>query len=135
MRAQVTLEWLMLGLVALSLLAIASVAISRAQSAQTTLAERKILQLQVEELGYYADQICVLGEGNARVVPLSPMGFELNYDAGAKTLNMSKGADSTLRTTLCTIQADADGYSSKAYLKFGRDATSNRPIVRISNQP
>ena len=133
LRGQLTLEWLMLGLVALSLLLIASAAIARASSAQTTLSEQRILQLQVEELGYYADQICVLGEGNARMVTLSPLSFELRYDAGV--LNMSKGDQSAARAMICPIEADLDGYRGQAYLRFERDPVSERPVVRIANQP
>jgi len=130
---QVTLEWLMLGLVALSLLLIASAAIARAQNAQTNLAEKRILQLQIEELGYYADQICVLGEGNAHVVALSPLVFELRYADGA--LNMSKGRLSAMRATACPVMADRTDYKGRAYLRFERDALSGQAAVRIANQP
>ncbi|VVC02362.1 Uncharacterised protein [uncultured archaeon] len=131
---QVTLEWLMLGVLALTLLLIASAAISRAQSAQTNLAEKRILQLQVQEIGYYADQICVLGEGNTQTVALSPIYFTLAYSDSV--LNMSKGKMSALRKTLCPINVvDADGYKAMAYLTFERDTTGGRPQVRIANKP
>jgi len=123
----------MLGLVALSLLLIASTAIAQASSAQTTLSERRILQLQVEELGYYADQICVLGEGNARVVALSPMEMQMGYEEG--NLSMSNGKQTYSRAMLCPVVVDLDGYNHQAYLRFERDASSGRPIVRIANQP
>ena len=132
-RGQVTLEWLMLGLVALALLAIAAMALSRAQEAQTTLSEQRVLQLQVEELGYYADQICVLGEGNARMVTLSSQSFELRYENGG--LNMSMGKHSASRSTICPIEADLDRYRGQAYLRFKRDPNDEKPMVSITNQP
>jgi hypothetical protein len=153
LRAQASVEWLMLGLLALALLAIAAMAVSRAQTAQTTLAERRILQMEVREMAYYADQICVLGAGNSQVLELAPPAIHLEYDAGAHGLAVWKkarngtetrcadgsmaaycGEDAQFAKTLCAIEVNpADGYGTRAYLYY--EAGSNPPIVRISNQP
>ena len=142
LRAQASVEWLMLGLLALALLSIAAMAVMRAQSAQTTLAERRILQMEVREMAYYADQICALGAGNSQVVELAPPSIHLEYDAGAHGLVIWKAganasaspADSQFAKTLCKMEvSQPEGYGSRAYLYY--EAGSNPAAVRISARP
>ena len=143
----------MLGLLALALLAIAAMAVSRAQSAQTTLAERRILQMEVREMAYYADQICALGAGNSQVVELAPPPIHIEYDASARGLMAWKkapngtanrcadgsmsaycGEDAQFARTLCKMEvSQPEGYGSRAYLYY--EAGSDPASVRISAQP
>ena len=128
----------MLGLLALSLLAVAAMAVMRVQSAQSTLAERRILQMEVREMAYYADQLCVLGAGNSQRVELAPPALHLEYNSSAGGLAAwkvgSSAADTQFSKTLCRIDVNpAEGYGSQAYLYY--EAGSNPPVVRVSNQP
>lgn len=137
-RGQVTVEWLMLVLLSLALLAIAATAISRASSAQTTLAERNMLRMQVEEMGHYADEICMMGEGNARTVALAPVAFDLRYEDASKNLIILRNGWNYSRQTLCAIEANLTGYGARAYLRYEwmTDAGGDkRPGVLILTEP
>ncbi len=118
-RGQLTAEWLMLLLLAISLLAIASVAISNASAAQTSLAERNMLRMELEEMGHYADEICVMGAGNARTVALAPVAFNLSYDETSHNLTIRGRNFAYSRTQLCPVElADSNGYADRAYLQY-----------------
>ena len=137
-RGQVTAEWLMLVLLSLALLAIAATAISRASSAQTSLAERNMLRMEAEEMGHYADEICVMGEGNTRTVALAPVAFGLGYDDASKNLTISRSGWNYSRTVLCPIEANETGYGGQAYLRYRwmPDAGGiERPGVLILTKP
>lgn len=140
-RGQVTAEWLMLALLSLALLGIAATAISSASSAQTGLAERSMLRMEAEEMGHYADEICVMGEGNARTVALAPVAFALAYDDASKNLTIfpaSRNGWNHSRTVLCPIEANETGYAGRAYLRYQpmHDAGgAERPGVLILAKP
>ncbi len=128
----------MLALLSLALLAIAATAVSRASSAQTSLAERNMLRMEVEEMGHYADEICVMGSGNARTVALAPVGFELGYDSSSKNLTISRKGWNYSRAVLCAVEPDAADYGQRAYLHYQLivDAGgAERPGVKISTSP
>ncbi len=125
----------MLALLALSLLAIAATAITHASGAQTDLAERNILRMEAEEMGHYADEICVMGEGNARSVALAPVEFVLSYDDLSKNLTISRKGWNYSRTVLCAVEADAGNYTQRAYLRYKwipDAAGTERPGVKIT---
>lgn len=137
-RGQVTAEWLMLILLSLVLLAVAAAAISRASSAQTSLAERSMLRMEAEEMGHYADEICVMGEGNARTVALAPVAFELGYDSSSKDLTISRDGWNYSRSVICAVEPDAANYTQRAYLRYQWMADAGgveRPGVRIAASP
>lgn len=137
-RGQVTAEWLMLVLLSFALLAIAATAISRATGAQTSLAERNMLRMEVEEMGHYADEICVMGEGNARTSALAPAAFDLHYDDASKNLTISRNGWNYSRQTLCPVEANATGYGGRAYLRYQWMADAGgteRPGVLILTKP
>ena len=137
-RGQLTAEWLMVVLISLTLLGIAAGAVSRASGAQTSLAERNMLRMEVEEMGHYADEICVMGSGNARTVALAPVGFALGYNSSSKNLTISRNGWNYARAVLCQIEANATGYVGRAYLRFQRMADAGgteRPAVLIATKP
>ena len=138
-RGQLTVEWLMLLLLVISLLAIASFAISNAATAQTNLADRDMLRMELEEMGHYADEICVMGVGNARVVELAPVAFNLSYDDSSHNLTISKGNFEYSRTLLCPMRLDdTSGYGEKAYLQYaemGDSDADDPPGASISSEP
>jgi hypothetical protein len=102
------------------------------------LAERNILRMEAEEMGHYADEICVMGDGNARTVALAPVAFGLNYDGTSRNLTISRNGWNYSRTVLCPIEADETGYGGRAYLRYQWMADANgdeRPGVRIATSP
>ena len=134
MRAQASIEWLMLGLLALTLLLVAGGAVMRMQAAQSSLAERRVLQLQVQEMAYYANSICVLGEGNAQRMDLAPLAFELEYNDTAKELEIAgRGGSREGAPVVCPLDINpSDGYGAQAYLYY--EPQNGKAGVRISDK-
>ena len=90
MRAQITLEALVLAAMGISLLLIASVAIQRLGSAQQDAHSFSLLASHAHAIANSADEICVLGEGNSRVVPLSQYAFEIESGADKKGIILKR---------------------------------------------
>ncbi|VVB56931.1 Uncharacterised protein [uncultured archaeon] len=135
MRGQASMEWLMLGLLALTLLLVAAGAVMRMQGAQAGLAERRVLQLQVQEMAYYANSICVLGEGNAQALDLAPMEFMLSYNGSGHELVMAgKGGGAQTARVACPVNVEkAGGWGTRAYLYY--EPQNGRAGVRVSDRP
>ncbi len=135
LHGQLTVEALMLGALALSLLIIAALAISRLQAGQADLFSRRTLQTELEGLGRYVDEICVLGEGNARTMALADMPMELQSDAAAGALSVGRGSWKESRKTICPVEVDhGAAYGATAYLWY-EPTTAGGPGVRISPTP
>lgn len=135
-RGQLTLETLMVALVGLGLLLVAVVALNRIQSGQQTVFEQRMLQTEAGALQAAAEEICVLGEGNARMVPLAPMRQTFEYDAANRRLILNTSRGAAFSKLLCPIELlQPDGYGEKAYLWFERDTYSGELKIRMSNQP
>ncbi|MDE1798047.1 MAG: hypothetical protein KGH63_01415 [Candidatus Micrarchaeota archaeon] len=134
------MEALMLGALALSLLIIAAIVISRLQAGQADLFARRTLQTELAGLGQYADEICVLGEGNARQMELAPPqaggagSLNLTVSDGGRVLAVQQGNWSASYRTLCPAGADGGPYGAYAYLWYEAQADGSAG-VRISPQP
>ena len=130
----------MLGALALSLLVIAALAISRLQAGQADLFARRTLQTELEGIGQYADEICVLGEGNARMMALAPPqpggagALNLTVSDGGRSLFVSQGNWSAGYHALCPVGADGGPYGANAYLWY-EGQPDGSPGVRISPSP
>lgn len=131
-RGQLTLEALLLLALALSLLIIAALAISRLQAGQAGLFARRTMQTELEGIGQYVDEICVLGEGNARTMELSALGINLSTDASGRTLVVQEGAWTAQRAVLCAATVDSSAsLEGTAYLWYQARADGS-PGVEIS---
>jgi len=74
---------------------------------QADLFSRRMLQTELEGIGQYSDEICVLGIGNARMMTLAPPQLDGNgalnlttTDSG-RTLTVAQGNWSDAYHTLC----------------------------------
>ena len=90
-------------------------------------------------MGHYADEICVMGTGNARTVALAPVTFELSYDGTSHNLTITKGKFAYSRSVLCPVDVvDGNGYGERAYLQYaqngGAGGQTGRPGTSISSQ-
>jgi hypothetical protein len=132
-KGQLTVEALMLGALALSLLFIAALAVSRLQYAQADLFSKRTLQMELEGLGQYVDEICVLGVGNARTMALSGTSLELHYDDANHQLVVSRGTWTSSRPVICPVTVDPDAsFGGMAYLWYEENPVSGGPSVVIS---
>lgn len=123
----------MVFLIGLCLLLIAAGAISRLEGVQGLVFGKKILQDEANEIVWYADEICILGGGNSRVVPLAKNVFEIEGDEGGMNL---RGKNNIVgKETLCKISVEPDEeFFDYAYLWHETDA-NGEPYVKISSKP
>ncbi|MFH1095072.1 MAG: hypothetical protein V1728_02545 [Candidatus Micrarchaeota archaeon] len=136
-RAQLTAEALMLMAITLSILVVAAFSISKMQNWEQSLFEKKVLTSELDGIISYADEICVLGPGNSRVMSLAPVGFTLDGTDHELTLNAAQGSLSMNRESLCNVEPDGNTvYSNKIYLWYdGISTYDGRTNVRISPNP
>jgi hypothetical protein len=134
-KAQVTLELLLVFLIGLSVLFISMSAITRLQGAQGIIFEKKILQDEANEISRYADEICILGEGNSRMVPLAKNVFTIVEGSGGYDIILQSSKNSAYAKTICKISIKPDSkFSTFAYLWHETDS-NNEPYVMVSPEP
>ncbi|MFH0927149.1 MAG: hypothetical protein V1822_01070 [Candidatus Micrarchaeota archaeon] len=128
MRAQITLEALLVAAVGLSLLLIAALAINKLSTAQEGAQIALGLQNDAQQLANSADEICSLGEGNARVIPLSRKGEAVS--SGNKNITVFYGGQASSRPALCKVDVRAAApFGKSAFLWY-----ENSQVV-ISSEP
>jgi len=118
MRAQITLEALLLAAVGISLLLIASVAVQKLSGVQQDMHAFSLLKNHAQTIANTADEICILGEGNSRTVPLSQYAFELKTGADKKGIILQKDNMQTVAQTMCKIDVRGASFSKTAYLWY-----------------
>ena len=92
--------------------------------------------MEVREMAYYANSVCVLGEGNAQGVELAPYPFALEYNDTAKELVISNAKNTTRESAgvVCPVHVDpANGYGTQAYVYY--EAQIGMAGARISDKP
>ncbi|MFH1306259.1 MAG: hypothetical protein ABIH83_01200 [Candidatus Micrarchaeota archaeon] len=132
MKGQLTLEMLVVGALALALLLIAASAVSKIQYAEAMMFERKILQEELHYMAEYADEICILGAGNARTVPLSNTPLNIDASENKKMLIVKLGEWHAVEETACEIKIIENvPFQNTAYLWY----EENEDKVILSSEP
>ena len=130
-KGQLTFEALLAAACALSLLLIAAAAISKMHEAQNYAFERGIVAKEMDAIANYADEICILGDGNARAVPLAPVRLLLENE-GDRMLVASLGEWKIKKAIICKARVEAEvPFSQEAYLWHEREG--EEPVVVISS--
>jgi len=131
-RGQLTFEALLAGAMALALLLIATAAIAKMHEAQNYAFERGIVAKEMDAIANYADEICILGDGNARAVPLAPVRLLLMVE-GERMLVASSGDWQIKRAVICRARVEAGApFSKEAFLWHEREG--EEPVVVISSE-
>jgi hypothetical protein len=113
-RAQITLEALLVAAVGLSLLLIAAGALQRLGDAQEGARDSLALSAGAQALANSADEICALGAGNSRIVPLPVGGIFISADSYG--VNASRGRLFAVRPCLCPLEVRAGDFGHEAFL-------------------
>jgi len=116
MKAQITIESLLIAAIGISLLIIAAVAVSKLSSAQYSIHQNSLIKNQLLQIAQSADEICVLGEGNSRTILLSGYGFRIEATANSKGIIAKKNETVAVANLLCPIEILESDFSSHAYL-------------------
>jgi len=132
-KGQLSLEALLLLALSLSLLGIAVFTVNNLQQKQIRTMQQATVKTSLGDIASAADEICVLGQGNSRALPISQYPFRLS--AQGKTLSASLGNWSSTRTLICTPDADGLEFYGTAYLWFEETAGGSVPKIRVSINP
>ncbi|MFA5108053.1 MAG: hypothetical protein WC492_00800 [Candidatus Micrarchaeia archaeon] len=116
-KGQLTLETLLVCAVALSLLIIAASAVNEMQNSQEGILQKKSLKDGVDMIADYADEICILGEGNSRTVEIAYTKFGISTDN--RKIIATDGRWNYSRDVLCNPKVIANSKFEKiAYLWY-----------------
>ncbi|MEM4361287.1 MAG: hypothetical protein QXV83_04075 [Candidatus Anstonellaceae archaeon] len=129
-KAQVTIETLVVFLISLSLIMIALATVSILDKSQRKIAYNGLLYMQADQILEFANQACILGEGNYYTLKLSNIGLSITQK-DPKVLVFQSGQISTERSFICPIKLLWSGrYYSYLYLWYdeGEIVISNKPI-------
>ena len=116
MKAQISLETLLVLLFGLALLGAAMVAVNKIGALQSDAAYSSMLQKAADNVASSADEICTLGEGNSRTVQLPKFEIRMKADGGAFAI-FAKGANAT-RRTICPLSLRNGNFTGEIYLWF-----------------
>jgi hypothetical protein len=114
MKAQASAEALMAFALGLVLLGIALGAVNSIRESHAKAAHSALLSRAADDVAEYADEICVMGEGNSRMAPLPS--FPISFSYSNNSLLLSSGGAYAERETICPIEVKAENISEKAYL-------------------
>lgn len=102
LRGQVTLEYILVSLVILSLLSISVFSLMKIKDGSDNMV--KIMQFKSDALSVYnaAADVCALGKGNSRVVSIStPM--TVSFEANGKLLVFGYNGNEIVKTLECPL--------------------------------
>jgi len=117
MRAQITLEALLLFAIGVGLLLISVSAVSKLTDAQNSMHKTATTKQALNSIANYADEICVLGEGNSRTVLLA-YPFVLNSGSDKKGLVVKLQNTRLVAQTKCQVQIKNSNFQKIAYLWY-----------------
>ncbi|MCX8163255.1 MAG: hypothetical protein N3D10_01740 [Candidatus Micrarchaeota archaeon] len=117
-RAQITVETLLVFLISLSLVLIALATVNIIDKTQKKAAYSGLLNMQADQIVEFANQACILGEGNYYTLSLSNIGLSITQK-DEKTLVFESGSLREEREFICPIKLQQSGkYGSKLYLWY-----------------
>lgn len=127
-KAQITLEALLIFLISLSLVVIALSSIILIDKNQQKIAYGGILNMQADQIEDFANQACILGEGNFYTLNAARINFYMEQSEPNSIIFKSANSK-TLRTFLCKVEVLYQGpYNNKIFIWYdnGKVFISNK---------
>jgi hypothetical protein len=117
MRGQVSLEYLALFLVALSLLSVSVLALASIRDSSGKELRLLAFHSSATSLAYAMDEVCALGDGNRRVVPVRiPLALEMRKAEDGWLARFSAEGTSMVRLVSCDAE-DMDFSTGMVYVE------------------
>ncbi|GEM_PF-2290768 len=134
MRGQATAEALAALCLGLALLALALHSANSMKAMQENSAYGAMLLQTTQRLVDAADEVCVLGEGNYRQVPLPRMRIALRADGNE--LSAFYRNFSYSEKSICNLEVRGGNFSSKAHVWYSDEVpdAGEKPKIIISNE-
>jgi hypothetical protein len=127
-KAQITLEALLIFLISLSLVVIALSSIILIDKNQQKVAYSGILNMQADQIEEFANQACILGEGNFYTLNSARINFYIEQSA-QNSLVFKTSNSKTSRTFICQVEVlDQGPYNNKIFIWYenGKVFISNK---------
>ena len=107
MRGQLSLEYLLLALVSLSLISVSVLALGRIKQSSEEGFDAYKLKSSAEAFSESADELCAMGYGNSRTLHLYGLSVASQETEEGWLARFSDGKNSIVKKTLCEI-SDGD---------------------------
>jgi uncharacterized protein (UPF0333 family) len=115
MKGQLTIEYLLITLVALTLLSFSLHALISANNAQQTSYHKALFLSDASDLSHAMKEVCVLGDGNSRKIQLKT---EVEISGSGNTLTINEvGGNSTHTEELPCELSSSGTFSGLVYVK------------------
>ncbi|MGB9719047.1 MAG: hypothetical protein ACPL06_00430 [Candidatus Anstonellales archaeon] len=116
MKGQATIEYLLITLIALTLLSFSLHALINANTAQQIGYQKALFLSDATDLAHAMSEVCVLGDGNSRKIQLKSE-IEISGSGKMVTIRQGGGGNSTSSEELpCTISSSGT-FSGAVYVK------------------
>lgn len=131
---QATAETLMVLAFGIALLAVAISTANSLKSMQEGAAYSGMLRSSISTLAQTADEICILGEGNYRQVPMPQ--FRIALETDGNLLRGAYGNYTFSEKSVCNIEIRGGAFYGVAHMWHSEDAPPDgeKPTVVISNE-
>ncbi|MFH1222374.1 MAG: class III signal peptide-containing protein [Candidatus Micrarchaeota archaeon] len=106
MKGQITIEYMVLSLVVLALLAISITTLIQVQKSSVQAMDNVMFRKSALDLHSTIEEACALGAGNQRTVHLA-RSFELTLDRGSRKLFFKNGSTEMAVDLLCPLDVTA----------------------------
>ncbi len=104
-KGQLSLEFLIVFTIFLALLVVSLSAIAKIKQVQDREIEKKFAELAASDIANTIDEVCILGEGNSRVVGTNLNEFEL-FSTEEKEIQIEYQGSSISRDTMCDFEIE-----------------------------
>lgn len=117
-RAQITLETLLLVALGLGILLFSIAMAHKLTDTQIYTYESAIFKRQVLQISQFADEICVLGDGNSRMLRLSGIGFYMDTGLDKKGIVAQRGEIGSVAQTICPLEISGEEFGAVVFLWY-----------------